>query len=64
VPVIIENALLEDIAIIAAVLFGNPYIFNGGFHVTIVLSFGLPKAHIRSPPGPTRWCRFAARQKR
>jgi len=29
--------LLEDIAIVAAVLFGNAYVFNGGFHATIIL---------------------------
>ena len=55
VPIVIENALLEDIAVIAAVLFGNTDIFNGGFHATKVLSFGLPRAHIRSPFAQTRW---------
>ena len=37
VPIVVENALLEDIAVITAVLFGNAYIFNGGFHATIIL---------------------------
>ena len=55
VPVVVENALLEDIAVIATVLFGNADIFNSGFHATIVLIFGLPRAHIRSPPAQTHW---------
>ena len=54
-PIVVENALLEDIAVITAVLFGNAYIFNGGFHATIALSFGLPRAHIGSPPAQTGW---------
>jgi hypothetical protein len=55
--------LCQDIAVIAAVLFGNADIFNGGFHATIVLLFGLPRAHIRSPPAQTHWCTFVARLK-
>lgn len=51
----LSSLLCQDIAVIAAVLFGNADIFNGGFHATIVLSFGLPKAHIRSPLAQTRW---------
>ena len=55
VPIIVEYALLEDIAVIATVLFGNADILNGGFHATIILSFGLPKAHILAPPAQTCW---------
>ena len=51
----LSSFLCQDIAVIAAILFGNADIFNGGFHATIVLSFGLPKAHIRSPLAQTRW---------
>ena len=51
----LSSFLCQDIAVIAAVLFGNADIFNGGFHATIVLSFWLPKAHIRSPLAQTCW---------
>lgn len=63
---ILPGLLRQDVAIVATVLLGNADIFNSGFHATVVLvpSFGPPKAHIRSPHPPTRWCRFAARQKR
>ena len=54
VPIIVEYALLEDIAVIATVLFGNTDIFNGSFHAIVVLSFGLTNAHERSPIAPTR----------
>ena len=55
VPIIVEYALLENIAVIATVLFGNADILNGGFHATVVLSFGLPKAHTRSRSAQTCW---------
>lgn len=51
----LSSLLCQDIAVIAAVLFGNADIFNGGFHATIVLLFELPRAHICSRPAHPRW---------
>ena len=62
---ILSGLLCQDVAIVATVLLGNADIFNSGFHATVVLvlSFGLPKGQIRSPPAQTRWYMFAARRR-